>query len=567
MRRATLSHGQRGSTLLALALPLALAGSSSCAVPRIDTSEQAAEAVRAQDLGALPYHPIAFHLDLSIYAYHLYGQTLVWPFDPYYEEAGEGREARMAQVRAWLATPEAREGTGLERLRGPGLLADLPDNPAHDPILYQYSRLHPWSSTLTLPSDAWVEYLTPSVITSHVREAYMCVRSEGSAQLDHENGVDGTVSLYPLPARRDDASPDAEDVLLVFEGGTGDKGEPGQPASQSVMGLALLRATGGDAYDLHIAFRGSRSGSAGRAARQAISTHEAGGNPDWITDLGYREVASPLVSAVDGHLVSRGMSTSIASILPQLFYCLDQVGGRTRATPPTRIYVTGHSLGGALAQQFASAVLLGDRYGPGGDLLPASLRSWPWADLKLITFGAPRVGNMPWAEALTAALESQFYREQAAPFDGGAIGVTDPEILPRLTSPDRPAAYRVLNPSDPITTDLLAGGAHVGHTVYLEEGDALTIVSHDDFDAHEPIRIRRRITETLRDPRIPERAWVYHPIEALVPTRDPAAAGTLPEYEKLITAVRDYYESRDLFFDVDAFERSLAPFRTIVGAE
>jgi hypothetical protein len=538
-----------------------------CTIPRLDFSDEAVAAVRAQDLGTLPYHPVAYHLDLSSYAYHLHGQTLVWPFDPYYEEAGAGREALMQRVRVWLGDGQAREGVGLERYRGPGVLSGLPNNPEHDPILFQYSRLHPWSTTLNFPSERWIEYRTPSAITSRVREAYMCVRTEGSSQVDHESGVEGTVTLHPLPARREDAAADARDVLLVFEGGTGDKGETGQPASQSLMGFALLRATEGDAYDVHIAFRGSRSGSASRAAREALSSGNAGGNPDWITDLGYREVARPRVSSTPGHLVSRGMATSIASTLPQIVHCLDQVAG-ARARAPTHVYVTGHSLGGALAQHFASAVLLGDGYGPEGELMPTSLRGWPWAQLKLITFGAPRVGNAAWAQELTEGrLDSVFYRDQAAPFDGAAIGITGIDIVPRLTDPARPAAYRVLLPSDPITTDLIPGGAHVGHTVYLEEGDALNIVSHTDFRAHEVAVTRQLITDTLRDERIPDAGWTYHAVEEFVPTRDATAAGTLAEYEKLIDATRRYYADRDQFFDLDAFERGLEPFRALVAGE
>ena len=33
-----------------------------CAVPHLDTSEEAAAAVRAQDLGTLPYHPVALRV-------------------------------------------------------------------------------------------------------------------------------------------------------------------------------------------------------------------------------------------------------------------------------------------------------------------------------------------------------------------------------------------------------------------------------------------------------------------------------------------------------------------------
>ncbi len=543
-----------------------------CAVPQLDRSEEAAERVRAQDLGTLPYHPLVYHLDLSILAYQLYGQTLAWPFDPYYEDAGPGREALIEQVRAWAeatGAAQVEDGVGIEAYRGPGLLGGFDDNSAHDPIVYQYSRLHPWSHTLTFPGERWTEYRTPRRITSRIGSAWMCTRALGATQEDVEAGLDGTVELHALPARRDDADPDAEDVLVAFEGGTGDKGEPGQPASQSLMGFALLRATGPETYDVHIAFRGSRSGSAGRAVREALSTGQAGGNPDWITDLGYREVERPLVSAREGHAVSRGMATSIASILPQLFHCLDHVGGRERAIPPTHIYVTGHSLGGALAQQLVSAVLLGDRYGVDGPRMPDSLRAWPWSRMKLITYGAPRVGNGTWAEALsTEALRSRFYVDQLAPFDSEAVGVTAPEVLPRLNDPEQPAAYRVLTPSDPVTTDLIAGGAHVGQTVYLEEGDALEILSHGDFAAHEPTNMRALLLETLRDPeRLPAEAWAYHEPATLTPERDALAAGTRAEYALLVEAVRGFYEREDLWFDGDAFDAGVTVFMSFLEAE
>jgi len=100
--------------------------SAGCTVPNIDRSEEAAAEVRAQDLGGLPYHPFAFHLDLSIYAYQLYGQTLAWPFDPYYEDAGPGRDALMDRLRrtverdknrpsvvVWSLANESMTGDGL----------------------------------------------------------------------------------------------------------------------------------------------------------------------------------------------------------------------------------------------------------------------------------------------------------------------------------------------------------------------------------------------------------------------------------------------------------------------
>ncbi|MFT5354053.1 MAG: hypothetical protein ACI9KE_001253 [Polyangiales bacterium] len=538
----------------------ALALLSSCTPDLIDTSEEAAAEVRDQDLGTFPYHPVVFNLDLATYTYQLFSQTIAWPFDPYYEDLGEGRDGFIERVKTWsevTGQAQAMSDLGIAAYRGPGILSGFENNDDHDPIIYQYSRLHPWSDTLTYPLERWTEYLTPSQITGSVEQAWMCTRTRASTSEDHEAGVAGTVELHELTSRRADADADARDILLAFEGATGDKGEEGQPSSQSLMGFALLRFTGEETYDLHIAFRGSRSGSAGRAARDAFSTGDARGNPDWITDLGYRAEVQPHISTGVGHEVSRGMAQSIAETLPQLFYCLDQV---SLGSAPTNIYVTGHSLGGALAQHFASAVLLGDRFSAGNPGLPAALEAWPWQNLKLITFSAPRVGNEAWALALTERLESNFYEDRAIPYDDEAIGVLDPEILPRLNDPSRPAIFRVLLPSDPVTTDLIAGGSHVGQTVYLENPNPISIASHSDFEAHEPIVVRQRITDVLRDTRVPERAWAYQATADLTPLRDDSMAGSASEYTKLIDSVSAYYEDRGLYFDHDAFDAGVGIF-------
>ena len=126
--------------------------------------------------------------------------------------------------------------------------------------------------------------------------------------------------------------------------------------------------------------------------------------------------------------------------------------------------------------------------------------------------------------------------------------------------PSRPAIFRVLLPSDPVTTDLVAGGSHVGQTVYLENPDPITIASHSDFDAHEPIVVRQRITDSLRDARVPERAWAYRDTPELTPLRDDSMAGSASEYTKLINTVTEYYVERGLYFDHEAFDVSAGLF-------
>jgi hypothetical protein len=372
---------------------------------------------------------------------------------------------------------------------------------------------------------------------------------------------------------RDGSMPDKRDVLLAFEGGTGDKQEPGQPASQSLMGFVLLRHWAGrDDYDVHIAFRGSRSGSAKRAVWQSFSDGRAGGNPDWITDLGYNLVRPGTGS---GHIatigaVSRGFAQSMKSILPQLFRCLSGVPALAHRRRPNRIYVTGHSLGGALAQHFVSAVLLGDRYGPDGtgEAMPTVLRGWPWRQIKLITFSAPRAGDAQWAEMLTTrGLASQFFSTTIDPIDHAALAVNDPSILPRLFDHDRPAGYRLLISSDPITTEKVGGGKHVGKTVYVNEPGILALFAASDAKAHEPRIVRKFMLSTLADPRIPPVAWRYREARDLNPERDAARRASVEEFEKLGAALERYYRGNHLRFDHAAFARDFKLFKMLLQAD
>lgn len=505
------------------------------------------------------YDPLVFHLDLAILAYQTYTQSLVWPFDPYYEEVGRDtdRDRLMDAIRGWAAREGALQvatGAGLEAFRGPGVLGGFADNPSHDPVVYQYSRIDPWGHAIADPDGRWVEYLTPAAVTSSIREAFVCTRSLGLPE--------GSVTLAALPDRGADTPAGADDILLVIEGGTGDKGNADQPASWSVMGVVLVRFFGPPgSYDVHIAFRGSRSGSLIETAVGALSGDNPKGNADWITDLGYDQVSPSVITTIG--TVSRGMARSLASILPELFYCLDQAPGIPRATPPQHIYITGHSLGGGLAQHLASAILLGQAYGPGGAgaQMPMSLWGWPWAELKLITFGSPRVGDEAWAAALSSALDSPYFASTGYDL-GQAIGPTDHEIDTRLLDTDGPAAFRVLLPNDPVSSPQLFLGAHVGRTVYVEPPD---FTASPDPAAHELVRVRDVLVDALREPSIPPEAWRYRALTELVPDRDAAAAGTPTEYDKIIAAVRAFHATGGSRLDLEAYDASAATFLELLG--
>jgi hypothetical protein len=525
-------------------------------------SPRATSLATQDDLDGLPYHPVPMHLDLCILSYQLYAQTLVWPFDPYYEQHGSdgARDAFMDQVRSQLAGfGSAGTSPATAGFRGPGVLAGFPNNQRHDPIIYRYDTLKPWQASLNLGYLKWTDLQPQDRITHNISDVSMCYRpsrsTEEAIQISH---VARSTSANARGAR---------DQLIAFEGETGDKNEPGQPGSQSMMGYVLKRQIAGSAdYDVYVVFRGSRSGEPVRAARQALSGTGAKGNPDWITDLGYDFVQAPDISQVG--TLHRGLVRSVQSMLPKIIGALSEIADGAQGRKPRRISMTGHSLGGGLALQTASAILLGNALGPDGigAMMPASLQTWPWANMKLVTFGAPVSGDAAWAKALTEdKLQSQFFETAAwgtTLTDADALPVSDPQLVTRLTDTGHPVAYRILNPQDPITTLRLLGGKHVGQTVYVAPSNPLSFV---DPNTHEPANIRDLITEALGDPDVPASGWQYHPVTALSPDSMPGHDGDPAEYTKLFTAIDGFYRVNSTAFGHRRFKRDFDLFMSILN--
>jgi len=532
---------------------------SACAGVQIP---QAPLVAKSADLDGLPYHPVSFHLDLCNLSYQLYAQSLVWPFDPYYERHGGSvaREAFMGRVRAWARSSHRNDPEpGLGGYRGPGALAGFEDNPLHDPVLYRYDTLRPWQQTLSIPDQNWVEQRAPTAITEKISDVFMCYRPTGLPA--DTTKIDRVARGSAFAATR------ARDQLIAFEGETGDKGEPGQAGSQSMMGFVLKRHNAGsDDYDVHIVFRGSRSGVVLRAARQALSQTNARGNPDWITDLGYDFVSAPDISK-EGKL-HRGFVQSVRSMLPKILLSLTRIAQQANGRPPRRISLTGHSLGGGLALQFASAVLLGDRLGPNGQgpEMPTALRDWPWGRLKLVTFGGPVSGDEQWAKALTSdKLQSRFFQSAALGIsltDPDGLPVNNPVIMSRLADRTRPVAYRVLNPADPITTLHVLGGKHAGQTVYIAPTNPFILANPN---AHEPFDIRNLIVAAIGDPAVPEAIWRYRELSELSPSSNPSDAGNPEEFDKLFSAMTMYYESNSIAYNKGTFENDYSLHQSILS--
>ncbi len=517
-----------------------------------------------------PYNPVVYHLDLSILAYQLYGQTLVWPFDPYYEEAedaGAPATELTDRVRQWAAATgrrQIRQKPFLGGYRGPGLLSGFSDNPLHDPIVYRYDGLYPWQDTLNNTGGKWVDYKTPSEITSRIASVHMCYRRTGRPA--------GDIAVRHVVSNPAARASGARDILLAFEGGTGNKGEADQPASQSLMGFVLMRRldTSGR-YDIHIAFRGSRGGSVVHSILRGASTSHASGNPDWISDLGYRLVPpQDGVSAITTiGTVHRGIAHSTEETLPRLFKCLETAAALSSGRPPENIYVTGHSLGGGLAQHFLSAVFMGDRYGPSaaGAAMPRSLRDWPWRQVKLITYGAPRVGNGLWADTLTTKwLESDYDAGGPLPVDLQALSVDDPRIATRLVDADMPAGYRVLISNDAITTGAFPGPARypVGTTVYVDRIGPLSLVRPYSPKSHDPEVIRDTMIARLDDPAIPPVAWRYYAFGAAPTGGIKSRPGGDTELAAVETEMLDYRLANNPHFSKRVYERRVRLFNSFL---
>ena len=160
-------------------------------------------------------------------------------------------------------------------------------------------------------------------------------------------------------------------------------------------------------YDLYIVFRGSRSGHPRYITAYTFGTD----NPDWVTEMNFGSgrgalEANPAIT-IFGE-VCPGFASSVLTMLPTIIACLADIEARKRAHPPRAIYVTGHSLGAALAVHFTSAVLLGNKYG--WDTLPTdmpqAIRGWPWFNLALTPFALPVVGDEIFSNELNQTLAS-----------------------------------------------------------------------------------------------------------------------------------------------------------------
>ncbi len=338
------------------------------------------------------YYPYVYHIDLCILAYQLYNQTLIWPLDPWYERMRRTGTSRrdnfMEQIHRFVA--------GKPEYRGPGSTRGWATSDAFDPIVSVYSRLSPWTASFARDDAKYRVFNTPAYITDKITDVYVCEYETAPAN-DGKDYKSGKPKLGNHLKRGNKTG----DVLYACEGGTGatvaGKILDAKPAAWSLMTFVLKRSRDDGGHDVHIVFRGSQSGSGGSAAVSGLLQEK--GNPDWVTDTDAYETVSDTPISRYGK-VSRGFANSLKLCLNSIVACLDDIdqngGGK-----PKQIYVTGHSLGGALAAQFCSAMVLGEY----GTNLPANLKAWPWAEVQLITYASPTVGNKEFQAAFNLNID------------------------------------------------------------------------------------------------------------------------------------------------------------------
>jgi hypothetical protein len=359
---------------------------------------------------AMIYEPSVFHLDLCTLAYHLHSQSLLWGrMDPYYEEMKtDGRRARFMKI-----VDKKFDYRGSQpKYHGSGRWCYWPTNDDLDPIVNDYLRICPWRPAFTRAAsakDGWVLYNTPEDIVRHILTVKVIAYRP---QYDPQTTKRQLDELTPTNSTPPPKFTGGTDLLYGFEGGTGYT-----LPSWSLMGFVLARSVSareqnglifdradnaqpGDPYDVHIVFRGSRSGFL-----RPLDAKRREGNPDWVTDLLLTDPRrEPVICNLQHAQVSKGFAEAVITAMPPLVEALDKIAQLKKPAKPRKIWVAGHSLGGALACHFSSAILMGSTYnhlpknGTGG--LSSDVRTWDWGRLNLYTFSAPMVGNESFHQAI-----------------------------------------------------------------------------------------------------------------------------------------------------------------------
>ncbi len=340
----------------------------------------------------IPYHPAVFHLDLCTLSYQLHAQSLAFLFDPYYDGIYDNiTKSRVPfnplsaslthgklrhKVREAAGSVNARKNLALfKNINRTGAVTETTATRGMDPIAQHYTDLNQRiPGIVRAEPKKWIVYQTPPEITNTISNIY--VKEYGR-------------EIYQLPS-----SGGGNNSLYCFEGGTGyHKDKP--TFDVSLMGFVFKRMIDATKFDLHIVFRGSRSGG-NTALRTVPAAMVNTGNPDWITDTSSALMICPEISQLGKPC--NGFANSVAVTLANIEASLNRaIGGVGNSANINNIYISGHSLGGALALLFIGSQVLGT-----GFFTTIGIARKDWVrKAQVFTYGAPGVGDKELKKALT----------------------------------------------------------------------------------------------------------------------------------------------------------------------
>ena len=414
--------------------------------------------------------------DLCILAYQLYHQSVIWPLDPWYEVLARGGTSRrdhfMEHIHEFAKTLADRSN---ELYGGPAVAGALgTSNRVLDPVLSNYGGIRPRDPAITGDGEVYMALRAPAYIVDRVRKASVAFYT-GPWQAEWPHG--------PTAIREIIDYGNGNDELIAFEGGTGTF--DAKAAAYSLMGYVLKRTRDDGSWDAHIAFRGSRSGNATRAALMGL---QGSGNADWVSDTASTLGEDPYYKAT----VSKGFGAALKRCMGPLRAALLNL--HQKYGPPASIQVTGHSLGAALASLCSSALI----QGVPGERLAVELPGWRFSKLRGYFNALPPAGSQACAAQFLKLTGDRTY----APYIAGDIVVQNSRSL--SIKEEGAAGY--------IVRELASGGYSLGRLDRMPRPHGST----DLDNSHEMTLIRaglvdKRIAKgkTVSDPVKNASPWGY----------------------------------------------------------
>lgn len=250
-------------------------------------------------------------LEYCRFSYKAFAQSLYFPFDPFFESWGPGLKV----------LPSARDRL-MEHLHKE--VGTTGDECKFDPVEYLLKTTpNPHHSVIYRGgTDNKYILFQPRDLDTQISDA-KCFDLQGSQ-------VDGGATIVGKTGRM---------RCGYFHGRTGMTQNHPSSGWTTLLGAVIYNPAHKSAT---IVFRGSRSGSGERALLQAQTKSK--GSADWVTDMNHLKGVA--VDKYDGNTMACGFHYAYESCRKSLAAAIRYaVSGELSA-----IYVTGHSLGGALAQ-------------------------------------------------------------------------------------------------------------------------------------------------------------------------------------------------------------------------